>query len=229
MKRVRRKEGRERWGEVDGKGKRWLEGGGRDKGDSREEEGKKVIGGRKEEERWLKGGGRDKGDWREEEGQRWLEGGRKEKDAWREEGRRRMIGERKNEEGWLEGGRKKKGDWREEGGTKVIEGRRKDKGDWREEGRRRMIGERKNEEGWLEGERKVGKKEETKEWSKKRDSNLVLQGFLLYGARLSNAIKYDSLPHMSGRKNIHLLTTYLWFFASVHFPLFFFRSEPIDK
>ena len=181
MKRVRRKEGRERWGEVDGKGKRWLEGGGRDKGDWREEEGKKVIGGRKEEERWLKGGGRDKGDWKEEGGQRWLEGGRKEKDAWREEGRRRMIGERKDGEEWLE------------------------------------------------GERKTGKKEETKEWSKKRDSNLVLQGFLLYGARLSNVIKYDSLPHMSGRKNIHLLTTYLWFFASIHFPLFFFRSEPIDK
>lgn len=174
------------------------------------------------EKEWKEWGGRKEG----RDGERWM--GR-EKGDWREEGGTKVIRGRRKGKRWLEGGRKKKGDWREEGGTKVIEGRREDKGDWREEGRRRMIGERKNEEGWLEGEKKAGKKEETKEWSKKRDSNLVLQGFLLYGARLSNAIKYDSLPHMSGRKNIHLLTTYLWFFASVHFPLFFFRSEPIDK
>ena len=174
------------------------------------------------EKEWKEWGGRKEG----RDGERWM--GR-EKGDWREEGGTKVIRGRRKGKRWLEGGRKKKGDWREEGGTKVIEGRREDKGDWREEGRRRMIGERKNEEGWLEGERKAGKKEETKEWSKKRDSNLVLQGFLLYGARLSNAIKYDSLPHMSGRKNIHLLTTHLCFFASVHFPLFFFRSEPIDK
>ena len=173
-------------------------------------EGKKVIGGRREGQRWFEGGGREKGDWREEgrrkviegrrEGQRWLKGG----------GRTKVIGGRKEGEGCLEGGRK-------------------EKDDRREEGRRRMIGERKNEEGWLEGERKAGKKEETKEWSKKRDPNLVLQGFLLYGTWLSNVLKFDSLPDMLGRKNIHLLTTYLCFFASVHFPLFFFRSEPIDK
>ena len=184
------------------------------------------------EKEWKEWGGRKEG----RDGERWM--GR-EKGDWREEGGTKVIGGRRKGKRWVEGGRKKKGDWREEGGTKVIEGRRegqrwleggrKEKDAWREEGRRRMIGERKDGEEWLEGERKTGKKEETKEWSKKRDSNLVLQGFLLYGARLSNAIKYDSLPHMSGRKNIHLLTTYLWFFASVHFPLFFFRSEPIDK
>ena len=55
----------------------------------------------------MKGGGRDKGDWREEGGTKVIGGrkegclgrGRKEKDDRREEGRRRMIGERKDEEG----------------------------------------------------------------------------------------------------------------------------------
>ena len=84
------------------------------------------------------------------------------------------------------------------------------KGDWREKGRQERRKKLRNE-------------------VKKGTPTLFYKVFLLYGARLSNAIKYDSLPHMSGRKNIHLLTTYLWFFASVHFPLFFFRSEPIDK
>ena len=204
----REKEWKEWGGRKEGRdGERWM---GREKGDWREEGGTKVIRGRRKGKRWLEGGRKKKGDWREEGGTKVIEGRREDKGDWREEGRRRMPGGRKEGEGWQERGRK-------------------EKDDRREEGRRRMIGERKNEEGWLEGERKAGKKEETKEWSKKRDSNLVLQGFLLYGARLSNAIKYDSLPHMSGRKNIHLLTTYLWFFASVHFPLFFFRSEPIDK
>ena len=84
------------------------------------------------------------------------------------------------------------------------------KGDWREKGRQERRKKLRNE-------------------AKKGTPTLFYKVFLLYGARLSNALKYDSLPDMLGRKNMHLLTTYLCFFASVHFPLFFFRSEPIYK
>ena len=133
--------------------------------------------------------------------------GRKEKGYWRKEGRRRVMGV----------GRKEKGDWKEEGRRRVMGVGRKEKGDWKEEGT--------NEKGdW----RKEGRNERMKQ-KKKGNPTLFCRVFCFYGAQLSNALKYNSWPDLSGRKNILLLTTYLCFFASVNFPLFFFRSEPIDK
>ena len=115
--------------------------------------------------------------------------------------------------GWK--GRKEKGYWRKEGRRRVMGVGRKEKGDWKEEGT--------NEKGdW----RKEGRKKRKNEAKKKKGTLPCSAGFF---AQLSNALKYNSWPDMSGRKNILLLTTYLCFFASVHFPLFFFRSEPIYK
>ena len=119
--------------------------------------------------------------------------------------------------GWK--GRKEKGYWRKEGRRRVMGVGRKEKGDWKEEGT--------NEKGdWRKGGRKKRKNEAKK---KKGNPTLFCRVFCFYGAQLSNALKYNSWPDLSGRKNILLLTTYLCFFASVNFPLFFFRSEPIDK
>lgn len=99
----------------------------------------------------------------------------------------------------------------------------------RKEGRRRVIGRRKERMRRLIGGRKEGRNERMKQKRKKGTLPCSAGFFCFYGAQLSNALKYNSWPDLSGRKNILLLTTYLCFFASVHFPLFFFRSEPIYK